>query len=116
MRPKDENKQITIRDKAIEMIVKEGFHGLSMHKLAKAAGISSSTIYIYFDNKEDMLSKLYYYVEGIFINESLKGFDPKMPFEEGLWLQWKNRLNHITKHPMHFLFAEQFRNSPLITD
>lgn len=116
MRSKDENKEIVIRDKAIEMIVKEGFHGLSMHKLAKAADISPSTIYIYFDNKEDMLNKLYYYVDGIFISESLKGFDPKMSFEEGLWLQWKNRLNHIMKHPAYFLFAEQFRNSPLIKD
>lgn len=116
MRAKDENKEIIIRDKAIEMIVKEGFHGLSMQKLAKAANISASTIYIYFDNKEDMLHKLYYYVDAIFIKESLNGFDAKMPFEEGLWLQWKNRWKHIMKHPVLFQFAEQFRNSPLIRD
>jgi AcrR family transcriptional regulator len=116
MRSKDENKEIVIRDKAIEMIVKEGFHGLSMHKLAKAAEISPSTIYIYFTNKEDMLNKLYYYVESIFIKESLIGFDARMSFAEGLWLQWKNRWHHVTKHPLHFLFAEQFRNSPLIRD
>ncbi|RZL19637.1 MAG: hypothetical protein EOO89_02765 [Pedobacter sp.] len=37
-----------------------------------------------------------------------------MKFEEGLWLQWKNRYRHILKHPMYFHFSEQFRNSPLI--
>jgi AcrR family transcriptional regulator len=114
MRAKDENKEITIRDKAIEMIVKEGFYGLSMQKLAKAANISASTIYIYFDSREDMLNKLFFYVEDIFTKESLKDFDPKMSFEEGLWLQWKNRYRHILKYPLHFHFSEQFRNSPLI--
>ena len=114
MRAKDENKEITIRDKAIEMIVKEGFYGLSMQKLAKAANISASTIYVYFDSREDMLNKLFFYVEDIFTKESLKDFDPKMSFEEGLWLQWKNRYRHILKYPLHFHFSEQFRNSPLI--
>ena len=114
MRAKDENKEITIRDKAIEMIVKEGFHGLSMQKLAKAANISASTIYVYFDSREDMLNKLFFYVDDIFTKESLKDFDPKMNFEEGLWLQWKNRVRHIAKYPQHFHFSEQFRNSPLI--
>lgn len=114
MRAKDENKEITIRDKAIEMIVKEGFYGLSMQKLAKAANISASTIYVYFDSREDMLNKLFFYVEDIFTKESLKDFDPKMNFEEGLWLQWKNRHRHILKYPLHFHFSEQFRNSPLI--
>jgi TetR/AcrR family transcriptional repressor of multidrug resistance operon len=34
--------------------------------------------------------------------------------EEGLWLQWKNRLRFIQKYPVHYRFQEQFRNSPLI--
>ncbi len=42
MRNKDEHKEKSIREKAIEIIVKEGFDGLSMHKLAKAADISVS--------------------------------------------------------------------------
>lgn len=114
MRAKDEHKEITIRDRAIEMIVKEGFHGLSMQKLAKVANISPSTIYVYFDGREDMLNKLFFYVEDIFTRESLKGFDPKMSFEAGLWLQWKNHYRHILQYPLHFHFSEQFRNSPLI--
>lgn len=114
MRPRDEHKEASIREEAIAMIVKEGFYGLSMQKLARAAGISPSTIYIYYDSREDLLTKLFYYVEEIFNRETLKGFDPKMNFGEGLWLQWKNRYRHAQQYPMHFLFSEQFRNSPLI--
>ncbi len=114
MRAKDENKEAAIREAAITMIVSEGFHGLSMQKLAKAAGISPSTIYIYYNSREDMLNKLFFYVEEVFNREILKGFDPRMPFEEGLWLQWKNRYKYARQYPLYFHFSEQFRNSPLI--
>jgi AcrR family transcriptional regulator len=114
MRAKDENKEWTIREKAIEMIVHEGFDGLSMHKLAKAARISVSTIYIYFRNREDLLNQLYAAVVENFVRHTLTDFDPDMDFEAGLWLQWKNRYKFMLNNPLHYHFSEQFRNSPLI--
>ena len=115
MRTKDENKEIIIREKAIEMIVNEGFDGLSMHKLAKAANISASTIYIYYKNREDLLNKLYVFATDSFMEATLAGFDPESDFETGLWKQWTNRLDHILKYPLLYRFLEQFKNSPLIT-
>ncbi|PSL22411.1 TetR/AcrR family transcriptional regulator [Chitinophaga ginsengisoli] len=114
MRVKDENKELIIREKAIEMIVKEGFDGLSMQKLAKEANISASTIYIYFKNREDLLNQLYLSVWEKFERDALTNFSPDMPFEDGLWLQWKNRFRNICQNPLEYQFAEQFRNSPLI--
>jgi TetR/AcrR family transcriptional regulator, multidrug resistance operon repressor len=114
MRAKDENKAIIIREKAMEMIVQEGFDGLSMHKLAKAAGISVSTIYIYFKSREDLLNQLYAETANLFMSEMLKGFSPDMDFEAGLWQQWHNRYQHILRYPLHHRFWELFRNSPLV--
>ena len=114
MRLKDEQKEAIIREKAIQMIVNEGFDGLSMHKLAKEAGISPATIYLYFKNREDLLNQLYIEVENTFSEITLKNFDHEMPFEQGLWLQWKNRFEHISLYPHHFHFMQQFKNSPLV--
>lgn len=114
MRTRDEAKEVVIREKAIEMIVKQGFDGLSMQKLAKAANVSPATIYLYFKNREDLLNQLYNTIDDVFSASTLEGFDPEMTFEEGLWLQWKNRFNHHVKYPNHILFMEQFRSSPLI--
>jgi AcrR family transcriptional regulator len=114
MRARDENKIEAIREKAIEMIVNEGFDGLSMQKLAKAANVSPATIYIYYKNREDLLNQLYNEVQRIFTDETLKGFDPEGDFESGLWTQWQNRFRYIKKYPLHFQFLEQFRNSPLV--
>jgi TetR/AcrR family transcriptional repressor of multidrug resistance operon len=114
MRIRDENKVNSIREKAIEMIVGEGFDGLSMQKLAKAANVSPATIYIYFKNREDLLSQLYNHVQNTFSEVTLDGFSPELSFRDGLWLQWKNRFRFIQEHPLYFQFQEQFRNSPLI--
>ncbi|MDI1235835.1 MAG: TetR/AcrR family transcriptional regulator [bacterium] len=114
MRNKDEHKERLIRDKAMEMIVKEGFDGMSMQKLAKAANVSPATIYIYFKNREDLLNHLYNEVQATFSEVALKGFSPALNFETGLWLQWQNRLRFINAFPYQYQFYEQFRNSPLI--
>ena len=87
MRVRDESKEAAIREKAIEMIVKEGFDGLSMQKLAKAANVSPATIYLYFKNREDLLNQLYISIDKVFAKETLKDFNPDMHLEEGLWLQ-----------------------------
>jgi len=114
MRKKDNNKERVIREKAIEMIVNEGFDGLSMQKLATSANISASTIYIYFKNREDLLNQLFIGIEQKFEEDALLNFDPEMTFENGLWIQWINRYTNISKNPIAFNFYEQFRNSPLI--
>jgi TetR/AcrR family transcriptional repressor of multidrug resistance operon len=114
MRTKDESKEQAIREKAIEMIVNKGFDGLSMQKLAKAAKVSPATIYLYFKNREDLLNQLYIDIDKLFAEATLKNFDPNMSFEQGLWLQWKNRFAHNIRYPHHIFFMEQFRNSPLI--
>jgi TetR/AcrR family transcriptional regulator, multidrug resistance operon repressor len=46
MRSRDENKEQAIRTEALENAVKDGFDGLSMQKLAKAAAVSPATVYI----------------------------------------------------------------------
>lgn len=112
MRPRDENKIDQLREKAIETIARKGIEGLSMQKLAKDAGVSPATIYIYFKNREDMLQQLYQVVEQTFTTAMLDGFDPEMSFRDGLWLQWKNRLQFVEKHPHYQKFFEQFSTSP----
>ena len=51
MRTRDEKKEHAIRRRALEIIVERGFDGFSMQKLAKAAGVSPATLYIYFKDR-----------------------------------------------------------------
>jgi len=113
MRIRDENKELAIRQKALKMIVREGFDGFSMQKLAKAAGVSPATIYIYFKDREDLILQLCAEEGKKMAEATLKNFDPAMSFSEGLKIQWMNRARYCLKNPSQMHFLEQIRHSPL---
>ncbi len=114
MRQRDPKKEQCIRTCAIRMITEHGFDGFSMQKLARAADVSPGTLYIYYENKEDLLQKLYNTVHEEFTSHCLRNFDPAFKFADGLRLQWSNRLNYVQNRPADYNFLEQFRNSPMI--
>lgn len=112
MRLKDEVKEQIIRQKALEMLVRVGFQGFSMQKLAKEAGVSPATIYIYFRDKDDLIMALCEEAKERMVKITLENFDASMPFAEGLKIQWQNRLKYCLKYPEQMQFWEQMRNSP----
>ena len=114
MRTRDANKEVIIRKKAIEMIVQQGFDGLSMHKLAKSAGISVSTIYIYFKDREDLIRQLYLEETKKMTDATLQNFDPESHFDEGLKVQWMNRMRYCLDNPFSMTFLEQLKHSPFV--
>ncbi|MGG9971569.1 TetR/AcrR family transcriptional regulator [Ferruginibacter sp. SUN002] len=111
MRVRDENKEQLVRQKALEMLVKEGFNGFSMQKLAKAANVSPATLYIYYKDKDDLIVKIGI-EEGLKMKTAaLKDFDPAMHFEEGLRLQWKNRSEFWLNNRLSYELFELLRQS-----
>ncbi len=113
VRPRDENKVCLLHKKAIEMIVKEGLDGFGVNKLARAAGVSPATIYIYYKDREDLIIQTTIRVADTMLRESLHDFDPEMHFAEGLRKQWQNRANHFLQHPLDVEFIEKMRYSHL---
>jgi AcrR family transcriptional regulator len=113
MRARDPAKDKAIRACALDMIVKSGFDGLSMQKLARAAKVSPATIYIYFRDREDLILSLHQACSARMSEVTLRNFDPDMSFEEGLKVQWINRAHYCMQHPKESHFLEQIRHSPL---
>lgn len=112
MRIRDINKEKAIKDQALHLIVKEGFDGFSMHKLAKLAGVSPATLYIYHQDKEGLILSLATEVTERMFQHSLKGFDASMSFSDGLKVQWTNRANFGITYPDEMYFMEQIKHSP----
>lgn len=113
MRARDENKIEAIFQQTLQMIVNEGFDGLSMQKLARAAGVSPATIYIYFKDKEDLLLALYNRECEKFFEYLLKDFDGEMDFATGMAVQWRRRAHYVIQNPLVAHFMEQFSFTPL---
>ena len=114
MRHKDDSKREAISNAAIELITTVGFGETSMSKIAKAANVSPATIYVYFENKEDLLNQIYLQVKRETSEAFLLGYDDSLPVEEGFRLIWENGFRYMLTNPTRFAFSEQFMNSPLV--
>jgi len=115
MRPKSVEKEEAIRTIALRIIADEGLENLSMQKLAKAANISPRTIYIKYENKEDLLVKLFIEeVLGAYEQAVLANFDPNMAFPDGVRLLWLNAFHYLKSNRHAFALMRYGKSSPLL--
>jgi len=115
MRPKNLAKEEAIRSIALQIISEEGLENLSMQKLAKAANISPRTIYIKYENKEDLLIKLFIEeVLGNYEKAILENFDPKMAFADGMKRLWLNTFHYLRNNKPAFSLIRYGKSSPLL--
>jgi TetR/AcrR family transcriptional repressor of multidrug resistance operon len=111
MRTRDIDKELLVKQKAIESIVNDGLEGFSMNKLTKACNISVATLYIYYKDRDDLIIKIAQ-EEGLRMAEAmLKDFDADASFEDGMRVQWKNRYKHMMDNPLIGVFFDQLRSS-----
>lgn len=112
MRKKDDEKQNSIKKAVVQLILEEGFHGTSVSKIAKAAGVSPATVYIYYENKEEMLRDIYqeYAEEGFdFLLQQLM---PKMTGEQLIDVLIRAYYRYIIENEEIFHFVDQFSTCP----
>lgn len=95
-----------------QLMAEKGLHQLSMHKIAKQAGIAAGTIYIYFENKEDLLSKLAQYVFERFRAILLKDFDENEQLYEQYCRFWWNLWDDLQQRPEMVLNFHQYKTLP----
>ncbi|MDB5001392.1 MAG: TetR family transcriptional regulator [Mucilaginibacter sp.] len=111
MRTRNTDKVQLVKQKAIELIVKNGLEGFSMNKLAKVCNVSVATLYIYYKDRDDLIIKVAVEEGRIMGDAMIKDFDPELPFEQGLRKQWENRYNYMITNPVMGLFFDQLRSS-----
>lgn len=113
MRVRDENKKDAIFSATIDLINEKGFANLSMSQIGKKAGVASSTIYVYFENKEDMLNKVYLNV-GEKLRETVsRNIDQSAPIRQVMEQVIRNILDFAMEHTAAFFFLEQFANASI---
>jgi TetR/AcrR family transcriptional repressor of multidrug resistance operon len=111
MRPRDIEKENLVREKSIELIVKEGMEGFSMNKLAKACKISVNTLYIYYKDRDDLITKVACEEGKLMSDTMINEFDNNSSFEDGLRAQWKSRYKFMVDKPLLNSFFDQLQSS-----
>ncbi|PEL14167.1 TetR family transcriptional regulator [Bacillus sp. AFS017336] len=114
MRLRDENKTEAIFNATIQLVNAIGFSEISISKIAKKANVSAATIYIYFENKEDMLKECYLKSKRLMSDSVIKGVDNTGSTRQQFENYTRNFVEFIMKNSDYFLFIEQVSNSPLL--
>jgi len=112
MRAKDEEKQAALFEATVKTVNAVGFAAASVSKIAKEAGVSPATLYVYYDNKEDLLVSTYIDIKKDFSRAILRDFDPGLPIRDILRYVWMTMFQYISSNPEYFRFSDQFANSP----
>ena len=101
-----------IFDATDRLMAKEGLHHLSMHKLAKEAGIAAGTIYLYFKSKDELLAQFARRVFNKFVTAIEEGFDESQSFFEQYRKMWWNIWHFLQENPTILLNMNQYRSLP----
>ena len=116
MRKKHDEKVRNIKEAVIKLILQEGFHGTSVSKIARMAGVSPATVYIYYENKDDMLHDIYLeYSEEIY-GYLLDCIKQEMEGRRQIEVLIRSYYNYILENKEIFSFVEQFSNCPSLAN
>jgi AcrR family transcriptional regulator len=115
-RQKDESKIPVIFQAALKVVLATGYSGLKMSAVAKAAGMATGTLYIYFTNKKDLINQLFLKLKAEKTKEMLRGYDPAESFFLSFRKLWFNYILASMAEPERMIFIEQYARSPCLTE
>jgi len=94
-RNKPKYKQII--DAAVVVIAENGYHQAQVSKIAKQAGVADGTIYLYFENKEDILISVFRERMGYFVEKMKEVIAGKETAAEKLLVMIENHFNILSR-------------------
>lgn len=100
----------------IELVNNNGFHATPMSKIAKMANVSPATIYLYFENKQDLVNKTYIEVKAEYTKYAFETYNEHMSVAQGFELIWKRIADFKLKECEKAMFLAQCDNTPVIDE
>ena len=115
MKQRDESKIQQIFSATLQLVVKSGVAGITMRQIAKAAGMATGTLYIYFKDKEELLNQLYVSCRAASVDAYFKGYNEGASYKKGFRIIWNNILQYRLENFDVSVFMEQCYHSPFIS-
>ena len=100
----------------IELVNNNGFHATPMSKIAKMAKVSPATIYLYFQNKQDLVNQTYIQVKAEYTKFAFATYSDDMPVEKGFEIIWKRIAQFKLIECENAMFLAQCDNTPMIDE
>jgi len=115
-RTKCNKKRIALLNATLHLVNNNGFHDAPMLKIAKMAGVSPATIYIYFENKQDLINQLYLETKASFSDYAFMDYLTNLPVKNGFELIWRNIAQFKIQQVDEAAFLSQCDNISTMVD
>ncbi|MEJ8548398.1 TetR/AcrR family transcriptional regulator [Brevibacillus borstelensis] len=97
MAKKTGEKYQAIIDAAVRVIARQGYHNAQVSRIAKEAKVADGTIYLYFENKDDILISLFNEKMGAFIEEGRGRLAQAESIEQKLYILVHAHLSQLSR-------------------
>ncbi|GHB28069.1 TetR family transcriptional regulator [Pseudovibrio japonicus] len=104
-----------IREAVVAEATENGISATSVGGVVQRANISAGTIYVHFDNKEDMLQKIYLEIKTEF-HELMMHAAKQTDDSEMIREMWFSLFQFVSDHPKDFLFVEYAGAAKILTE
>lgn len=106
------SKQKQVVDAARRLLATEGLHGMSIKLLVKESGVAAGTIYLHFEDKQDIVRQVHASV----LREVGQAISRDHDAEKPLFVQfrslWHKLWTYFQKHPNTLMVKAQFDHLP----
>ena len=116
VRLKDQDKQQRIKDAMVQLILREGIDGASVSKIAREAGVSPATIYVYYDSKEEMLAEVFREYSSAPYRYLMQRIRPEMDGNTLIETLVRGCYSFSREHEDVFSFVEQCSRCPTLSE
>jgi len=116
MKLKDEKKLEAVITATCRLAAERGLFGLTLTEIAKAAGIGTSTLYVYFKDKEALFNEVYRRAKREALEFYCAGIDPALPLKRRVRGVWNKMLDHRLQRFDQVTFMEQFVGSSFMNE
>ena len=116
VRGKMREKKVAIYQAALRRVNRVGYGGLTMQELAKDAKLATGTVYLYFENKEDLVNEIIMDTKSEMMETIYKDTEENEPLYPYFKKIVSNYLDYGTTHTDKIIFLEQFYRSEFLTN
>jgi AcrR family transcriptional regulator len=112
---KNTDKRSAILCACLKLFNESCFQDTSTARISQEAGIATGTLFLYFENKEELVNELYLECKDEYATYMETGFEQHKTFKAQIRYIWDRSLEWKMNNPQKLKFMMQFCSSPYIT-
>lgn len=116
MKPKDEKKVEAIAAAVYRLAALRGLAAMTLADIAREAGMATSTLYVYYKSREDLLDDVYRKAKTTTVLRYARNDDAAAPLKARLRQIWRNIVENRIENSQQVAFLEQYYHSDFISE